>query len=183
MKSGLALSRVSLALIALVLVASLVSTSVMACTKTLVDYTDADGDGIIEVGEKVTFEIMILSHNYQPTTAYNVIMEDRFAAELELVDWYCEGTYEDDPVFYTAKNKGKSALMMYWYIGTHDPGEEAIIHLTLATGLTPNGKHQEYTSSGTYELNSGAVVKKIYDGVQYSYETGQLIIEVIGEDD
>jgi hypothetical protein len=178
MKKSFAFSTIGIALIALALATSL-ATPVMACTKTLVDYTDQDGDGIIEVGEKVHFEIDIKTHNYESITAENVIMQDRFGAELEVVDWTCEGTYEEDPVFYT---KGKSEkVFLYWYIGTHEPGEEAIIHLTMATDLNPAGK-QEYTSPGTYTLNSGAVVKKIYDGVKYSWETGQLTIEVFAPD-
>jgi len=79
--------------------------------------------------------------------------------------------------------KGKSEkVFLFWDIGTHEPGEYATLYLTMATDLNPAGK-QEYTSPGTYELNSGAVVKKIYDGVQYSWETGQLSIEVFGEED
>jgi len=175
MKRSLTFSTIAIALIALALGTSL-TTPVMACTKNLVNYTDEDRDGIIEVGEKVYFEIDIKTHNYWGTTAENVILKDRFGAELEVVDWTCEGTYEKDPVFYT---KGKSEkVFLDWYIGTHEPGEEAIIHLTMATDLNPAGK-QEYTSPGTYTLNSGAVVKKIYAGVKYSWETDQLTIEVL----
>ena len=155
-------------------------TPAMACSKTLTDYHDEDGDGIIEVGERIEFDIVIHTENYWGIPAENVRLYDRFGAELEVVGWYAEGTYDNDPDFYT---KGKSEkVFLYWDIGTHEPGEYATLYLTMATDLNPAGK-QEYTSPGTYELNSGAVTKKIYDGVQYSWETGQLTIEIIGEDD
>ncbi len=174
MKKSL-MSRTGLILIALVFGVSLMLTPAMACTKTLLDYDDEDGDGIIEVGEVVYFEIEIRTTNPWAINAENVVLMDRFAAELMVVDWHCEGTYEDDPVFST---KGKSQkVFLDWYIGTMGPGQEAVIYITLSTDLNPAGR-QEYTSPGCYELNSGAVVKKIYDGVQYSFETGSLYITV-----
>lgn len=166
----------SLALIALVLCVSSLATSAMACTKTLTSIRDlGDGDGIIEVGERIEFDIVIYTENYWGTTAEDVRLYDRFGAELEVVDWSAEGTYANDPYFYTKGNSDK--VFLFWDIGTHEPGQHAILYLTMATDINPGG-HQEYTSPGTYWLNSGAVVKKIYDGVQYSWETPQLTIEV-----
>jgi hypothetical protein len=171
-----ALGTISLALTALVLGMAFAAPSALACTKTLECMRDlGDGDGIIEVGERIEFDIVIHVQNYWGITAENVRLYDRWGAELEVVDWSVEGTYENDPEFTTT---GKSEKVhMFWNIGTHEPGEYAILYLTMATDLNPAG-HQEYTSPGTYFLNSGATVKKIYDGVQYSWTTPQLTVEV-----
>lgn len=180
MKS-LSIGKMSFPLIALVLSVLLMPTAAMACTKTLAEIRDlGDGDGIIEVGERIEFDIVIHTENYWEQTAENVRLYDRFGAELEVVSWYAEGTYDNDPEFTTKGNSHK--VFLFWDIGTHEPGENATLYLTMATDLNPAGR-QEYTSPGTYELNSGAVVKKIYDGVQYSWETGELSIEVFGEED
>jgi DNA/RNA endonuclease YhcR with UshA esterase domain len=180
MKKSSVLSRMSLALIALVLGVSLLATSAMACTKTLTCIRDlGDGDGIIEVGERIEFDIVIHTENYWSTTAENVRLYDRFGAELEVVSWTAEGTYEDDPEFTTKGNSNK--VFLFWNVGTHEPGEYATLYLTMATDHNPAG-HQEYTSPGCYMLNSGATVKKVYDGVQYSWETPQLTIEVFEAD-
>lgn len=180
MKKSLALSRMSLALIVLALGVSLLPTSAMACTKILDDVRDDDGDGIIEVGEYVEFDIIIHTENYWATTAENVRLYDRFGAELMVVGWTAVGTFDYDPYFYTKGNSEK--VFLFWDIGTHEPGEYATLYLTMATDINPGG-HQEYTSPGCYMLNSGATVKKVYDGVQYSWETPQLPIEVVGEED
>jgi DNA/RNA endonuclease YhcR with UshA esterase domain len=181
MKKSLALSRMSLALMVLAIGVSLLPTSAMACTKTVTCIRDyGDGDGIIEVGEYVEFDIVIHTENYWATTAENVRLHDRFGAELMVVSWTAEGTFDNDPDFYT---KGKSEkVFLFWDIGTHEPGEYATLYLTMATDLNPAG-HQEYTSPGCYDLNSGATVKKIYDGVQYSWETPRLKIEVVWDED
>ena len=175
------IGKASLPLIALAIGMLLLPTVAMACTKTLVEIRDyGDGDGIIEVGERIEFDIILHTENFWAQTAENVRLYDRFGAELEVVSWTAEGTYENDPEFTT---KGKSEkVFLFWDIGTHETGEYATLYLTMATDLNPAG-HQEYTSPGTYELNSGLVVKKIYDGVQYSWESPTLYIEVFGEDD
>lgn len=175
MKRSLVPSRMALALTVLVLGSSLLSMPAMACTKDLVSYVDEDGDKIIEVGEKVYFNIVIRTKNYYAIDAERIRLKDRFAAELQIESWSLEGTYEELPEFRT---KGRSEkVFLDWYIGTQQPGEYAIIRIKMSTDLNPAG-HQEYTSPGRYELNSGAVVKKVYDGEQYSWETEPLYIDV-----
>ncbi len=79
----------------------------------------------------------------------------------------------------TQGNSNKEFLK--WEVGTLGPGGTANLVLMAQTDLNPAG-HQEYTSPGTYEFNSGAVLKFLVDGKQTSFETGSIMVTVVAAD-
>ncbi len=115
-----------------------------------------------------------------PYTITNVRVSDRFGAEfgVSVIDYSgrTDGT-RDAPVLTT---QGKSAkVFLYWYVGTIEAGQCVSVWLHVWTDHNPADR-QEFTSYGTYCMNSGAVVKW-YDnfGVQHSAETGPIILSTV----
>lgn len=107
----------------------------------------------------------------------NVVLADRFGAEFGvcIVDWE-GGDSGEEPTTYT---RGKSEkVFLTWNIGTIEDGDCATVWLHVWTDHNPAGK-QEFTSYGTYYINSGAVAKWTYDGTKYSAETGQLAVSTV----
>ncbi len=139
-----------------------------------VKYMDDSGNGIIEVGELVWFLEVIQVHNPSDMTWTNTIVKDRWGAELDVES--------ATPLSGTAvlTTKGKSAKeFLEWQIGDLGPGETANLVLRVHTDLNPAG-HQQYTSPGEYEYNSGAVVKFLNEaGKQRSFETGSVFLTVV----
>lgn len=113
---------------------------------------------------------------FTPTTAVeDVVIYDRFGAEFG-VTWtdYTPGT-ADDPVLTTKGNSDK--VFLEWHVGDLAAGQTAILYLVVSTDLNPAG-HQEFTSTGCYDMNSGAVAKWFVDGHKQSAETGSITISV-----
>jgi len=110
-------------------------------------------------------------------TIEDVTLADRFGAEFGIciVDWE-GGDSGEAPETYTKGNSEK--VFLTWNIGEIEGGECATVWLHIWTDHNPAGK-QEFTSYGTYYLNSGAVAKWKLDGVKYSAETGQLSVSTI----
>ena len=84
--------------------------------------------------------------------------------------------FDDFTVFWT----GKSVKVHFmWDVGDMSAGETRMIWLVVSTDTNPAG-HQEYTSPGCYELNSGATVKAIVEstGKQFSATTPSIQIGV-----
>ena len=113
-----------------------------------------------------------------PDTITNVRLYDRFGAEfgVDIVE-YRGGSGGSPPVIRT---KGKSEkVFLEWQIGTLEGGQCAAIFLHVWTDHNPAGK-QEFTSYGTYEMNSGAVVKWFDSfGKQHSAETASIVISTV----
>jgi hypothetical protein len=129
-----------------------------------------EDDTYIDLNEDVHWKFYIIVENIYDYTINDVVITDRLAAELEIdnVDYVSKGD------FYYPK---KGNVKMTWEIGTLAPGEEAKLVLEISTKM--NKKWQEYTSAGTYEINSGAVVKFIgLNGFQHSAHTGQILFDV-----
>lgn len=110
----------------------------------------------------------------------NVVVTDRFGAEIE-IEGYAPG--DPMPVY---SNHGSAAysvngesekVTLTWNIGTLPFGEMAILIFEISTDHNP-ADHQEYTSPGCYELNSGAVLKFTFDGKQYSAYTLPITVSV-----
>jgi hypothetical protein len=81
----------------------------------------------------------------------------------------------DFRIFWTG-NSCKVHFM--WTIGGMTAGETATIYLVISTDLNPAG-HQEFTSCGTYFLNSGATVKGFVNGKQVSAEANPIKIKAV----
>jgi hypothetical protein len=129
-----------------------------------------EDDTYIDLNEDVYWKFNIIVENIYDYTITDVVITDRLAAELEIdyVDDVSKGTFS-----YTTKGNVK----MTWTIGELAPGEEAQLILEISTAM--NKKWQEYTSPGTYEINSGAVVKFVgLNDFQYSAHTDQILFDV-----
>lgn len=113
----------------------------------------------------------------------DAVVTDRFGAEWELPD-HDPSTPAWDPIMITQgtagyTTKGTSNKVFFtWEVGTLAPGEMAEIRFEISTDLNPAG-HQEYTSPGCYELNSGAVLKFMFEGHQESVYTLPIAVVVI----
>jgi len=112
-----------------------------------------------------------------PETIDNVVVTDRFGAEIEIIEPFPRMITHGNAFYETKGNSEK--VFLTWNIGTLLKGETAILIFKISTDLNPAGK-QEYTSPGCYELNSGAVLKFTYNGKQYSAYTLPITVLVVG---
>lgn len=143
----------------------------IVCKK--VKYLDDDDDGLIEVGEPVTFLEVIQVHNPSGGDWTSTTVADRWGAEIDVTGAMpSQGTA-------TLSTKGKSEKeFLKWEIGDLGPGETANLVLDAMTDLNPGGK-QEYSECGRHEFNSGAVLKfRNPAGKQRSFETGGIVVSV-----
>ncbi len=136
----------------------------------------------VKVGEDVQWAIVIDVVNPFPYTMGDTVITDRFGAEIEIDDPFpyhiTHGT-----VSYTTKGKSEKVFLT-WEIGDLLPGETARLILLVSTDKNPKG-HQEYTSPGIYELNSGATLKFIdtEQDTQLSAYTDSIYVTVLPEED
>lgn len=117
--------------------------------------------------------ITVTNLNSYPVT--NVRLADRFGAEfgVDILE-YSGGTGGTAPELSTIGASAKVTLK--WYIGSLGAGESATVLLHVYTDINPAGM-QEFTSCGTYYMNSGAVVKWLdSDGHQHSAETEPIVL-------
>jgi hypothetical protein len=137
-----------------------------------VKYLDEDRDGIIEVGEPVDFLEVIQVHNPSGTMWRDVTVKDRWGAEIDVVAAHPSmGTA-------TLSTRGASEKeFLQWAVGDLGPGQTVNLVLLTMTDLNPAG-HQEYTSPGEYDYNSGAVVKFLVGGKKQSFDTGSVMLTV-----
>ena len=144
-------------------------------TKELVSYSDADGDGIIEVGEETSLVLEItVTNNDSNNPIKNVVVKDRLSGDLEVDDL---GAFNvSGPSGKQQKNQ-TDKLFLTWEVGTLAPGESQTTTLIVSTDTNPGG-HQEYTEAGIHYLNSGVNVKGSLLGKQVSATSDPIMIEV-----
>jgi len=118
------------------------------------------------------------------TPITDIEVKDRFGAEIEIDDPFPVDGYptQGDAWWDNGPGNGRcrrpsGKVFLYWDVGTLSPGETATLRFTISTGLNGAGK-QCYTSCGCYELNSGAVLKFMYNGRQYSVYSGPITVSV-----
>ena len=123
--------------------------------------------------------------------SYNMtdtVITDRFGAELEIDD---EVSITHGTCDYRTKGKSEKVFLT-WEIGDLPPGETARLILLVSTDYNPgkNNKypdgHQEYTTPGDYELNSGATLKfkdPDQEMMQLSAVTDSIYVTVLPEED
>ncbi len=144
-------------------------------TKELVSYTDADGDGIIEIGEETSFVLEItVTNNDADNPISDVVVKDRLGGDLEV----------DDPGAFIVsgppgKNQKKKTnkVFLNWEVGALGPGESRTTTIVVSTDINPGG-HQEYTEAGIHCLNSGVNAKGIFLDRQVSTTSNPIIVEV-----
>jgi hypothetical protein len=87
-------------------------------------------------------------------------------------------SFGSEPFAFDIYWTGRSVKVHFqWNIGDMIGGTSRTIFLVVSTDTNPAG-HQEYTSPGCYELNSGATVKALVDGRQVSATAPSIPITV-----
>lgn len=154
---------------------------------------DGDGDGIIEVGEEWQFNIVIEITNVSVGEVTEILLKDNLGGDLILNRVLWEPGNWVPVVQPTAKKKqdnvtdygpftiewtGKTKKAhLYIDVGSLDSGEwSGFFQLDVSTDTNPGG-HQEWTSEGPTELNSGATAKGLLQG-WYEVESVSTPIEV-----
>jgi len=160
-----------------------------------------DGDGVLEVGEIWWWNVVIEIQNVSVGTINDIVIQDNFGGDLQLEmfrhsytpdpwlsvpapankkDTWVDPETGDFSVLWTGKTL---KAHIWWEVGDLAPGEAALIQIVFATDIntgTGNGKkpgHQEFTSEGPTELNSGATAKGLLQG-WYEVEAVTLPLEV-----
>jgi hypothetical protein len=134
----------------------------------------------VPVGMFVGWTFRIYVENTFSEDMTNVVVKDKFTRELMV----CEGC-PDIPDPYTSQGimeittKGKTdRAWLEWDVGTIPAGGYAILVLTVGTDMNPKG-HQEFTSTGDYELNNGAILRYDMGGFKYRETTDPIPITVV----
>jgi len=132
-----------------------------------------DGPEVVPTHTPQEWTVTIRAWNPFDETMTDVRVEDRFGGEFAVE----ELAVEKGDVEYKYRGKTEKVYLR-WDIGELEPGEmvELVLHVT--TDHNPAGK-QEFTSPGTYTLNSGAVLKGNLYGHQVSYVSEQLYVTAI----
>ena len=122
----------------------------------------------------IVWLVTITVSNPHQYTMTDTIVTDHFGAELAVLYPGPLSTVTIDPVIHDHGNSGKESFKtqyrLIWEVGSLLPGGFATLELLVWTKLNPAG-HQEYTSPGTYTLNSGPTAKWYdaeEDGQQFS---------------
>jgi uncharacterized repeat protein (TIGR01451 family) len=136
----------------------------------------------VSVGEDVQWAIVMDIVNTFSYTMEDTIIKDNFGAEIELDDFDSSKPEIDEVLIthgtWSYRLKGKSQkVSLHWDIGDLLPTETARLVLLVSTDKNPAG-HQEYSSPGVYELNSGATLKFIdpEQEVQLSAYTDSILV-------
>ena len=152
----------------------------------------AEAEETLTIKEKTETQwaVVIDIVNPFPYNMTDTVITDRFGAEIEIDDPFpyniTHGT-----VSYTTKGKSEKVFLT-WEIGDLPPGETARLILLVSTDYNPgkNNKypdgHQEYTTPGDYELNSGATLKfkdPDQEMMQLSAVTDSIYVTVLPEED
>ena len=139
-----------------------------------------DGDGIIEVGEEIIWDVTIIVTNIlgdEITLMSDIVVQDRFGGELEID----EGQSIVSEGFMEVKLSGKTEKpKIKWNTFSLGDGALATADLIVSTDVNPGGQHS-YSTAGEYEMNSGAVLKFTDfagTGFQLSAHTPQITVEV-----
>jgi len=148
-------------------------------TKEAVPHDEGDGDGIIEVGEEIKWDVTITVTNIpgdEIESMDNIVVQDRFGGELEIDSHDVpEGDLEIKLSGKTEKPKIKwNGFNLDDVILT-----TATADLIVSTDVNPGGQ-QSYSTTGEYKMNSGAVLKFTDPGTgfQLSAHTPQITVEV-----
>jgi len=144
-----------------------------------------DGDGVLEIGEDWLFVMTVTLTNISGEDITDIRMHDRLGGDLE---WHVIGW--NIPSGIDVYTKGKTEkVFINWYDGfTLADGSSVSADITVSPDVntgTGNGKkagHQEYTSTGIHELNSGTWFEG-YIGDEYiEASTEPVCVEVFEAD-
>ncbi|NYT12538.1 MAG: hypothetical protein GKC03_08345 [Methanomassiliicoccales archaeon] len=138
----------------------------------------ADGPDVVIVNTNNSWEFTFIVKNNFDYDMVDAILKDHFGAELDYIaDSVMANLLTEYDISYS---KGTmKQVRMEWSLDQIVEGEAFMLQMTVYTKLNPAGK-QEYTSPGTYDLNSGATLKW-YDerGKKHSLETGTIQVVAV----
>ena len=118
---------------------------------------------IVPINTVVTFTMPITVNNQSLLILNGAWVKDRLGAELEVVPYEVGDPFDETISMATYYTKGNSKkVFIDWDLGNLSyGGDEEILTIVAKTDINPGGgkkTHQEYTSPGEYELNSGATL-------------------------
>jgi len=147
-----------------------------------VEFDPSPMDVSTKVSTETQWTAMMEVTNTFSYTMTDVVITDRFGAEIEIDDPF-PYSITDGTVSYETKGKSKKVFLT-WEIGDLLPGETARLTLLVSTDINPGG-HQEYSEPGIYELNSGATLKFIdpEQDMQLSAVTDSIYVTVLPLED
>ena len=141
------------------------------------------GESVVDIATEVEFTMEITVENLTGELLEDVEVHDRLGAELFLD--LAEATDGDVDTW----TKGKSKKWFIdWTNFSMNEGESETLTMEATTDINPGGGHkihQEYTSEGTYDLNSGAALVSVTIGgevFEVDSKTPPLTVEAVGEE-
>jgi len=160
-----------------------VTTTLTACSAgneicKVVTYTD--NDGIIQIGEPVTYTMVITVSNDSGSTWVGALVTDTFGSELAvaLSGLPTQGIATLKKSTTKWQGTGTNKWKLSWNIGDLPASTDATLTLTAVTDTNPGG-NDEYTSCGLHVVNGGANLRfgrSIKQ--QQSFNTGALTVTV-----
>jgi hypothetical protein len=159
---------------------------ILTVTKELLEDQTVEGgdmDGVLEMGEDWRWTFRITITNPTDATITDVKMHDRLGGDLEWHYVSCSGGGGLSEVDIYTRGKTEK-VFIDWDIGTMGPGAEETMNVRVSPDINPgtgNGKkagHQEYTSIGLHELNSGAYAEGNWDGIFVWDKSDPIMVEV-----
>lgn len=120
----------------------------------------AVGPTQVPTSTRMEWTFYFIVKNDTEATMRDLVLTDRFGAELDALDYYEVNFVYASPGWTFEQSTSKSGQQdrIRWTIDELAPMNRGLLVLTVATKTNPAGK-QQYASPGTYTLNSGAVLK------------------------
>jgi len=119
--------------------------------------------GIILENTLTTSTMTITVDNKSPFLWEEVVVKDRFGAEIEFAVTDASDSCIASQGIATSITKGGSdKIFLTWDVGTIADGDFETLVCSMQTDTTP-GEEQSYTECGRYEYNSGANVKFVVE--------------------
>lgn len=141
------------------------------------------GESVVDIATEETFIMEITVTNLTGEALEDIEVHDRLGAEL-LLD---SAIATDGDVDTWTKGKSEK-WFIDWTIDSMPDEDVYTLTMIATTDINPGGGHkihQEYTSPGTYDLNSGAALVSVtIDGEVFEVDskTPPLTVEAVGEE-
>lgn len=147
--------------------------------------TNDNGIGEVDMATPITFTMVITVTNQTGIDLTDVVAHDRLGAEL-----YLDSATESIGMVTTWTKGWSKKWFIDWTIANLDDGDSETLTIVATTDINPGkgkGKiHQEYTSPGIYDLNSGAAIVSVTideEVIEVDSQTPPIKVEAVGEDE
>jgi hypothetical protein len=139
-----------------------------------VTYRTADGDCLVEAGEKVDFQTTIEVVNSTDVSWDKVVIGDCFFSDIVVTNVH---TQQGSTQQFQA---GNHKTCIRWKPGDLDPGDSATLVIDAETGVDRRGR-QEYVRCSNHPFNNGALLRFV-DPHNQSFRTGPIVVSVLTPD-